>query len=156
MKKLVIFLAIIITILSLNKEEKVTIPKEAIRFRIIGNSNNELDQELKREIVQNLSKELVLSDNITIYIAPNKYVVLTVNTLSIDIVTNAITTNNIALINVSIEDIFECKWTLYLILIKIKTASIIKGIKIHITKLYLFTSFSFNIYLLKFLQYKLR
>lgn len=66
MKKLVIFLAIIITILSLNKEEKVTIPKEAIRFRIIGNSNNELDQDLKREIVQNLSKELVLSDNITI------------------------------------------------------------------------------------------
>lgn len=66
MKKLVIFLAIIITILSLNKEEKVTIPKEAIRFRIIGNSNEEVDQELKREIVHNLSKDLVLSDNITI------------------------------------------------------------------------------------------
>ena len=92
---------------------------------------------------------VIVSDNITIYIAPNKYVVLTVKTLSIDIVTNAITTNNMALINVSIKDIFECKWSLYLILIKIKTASIIKGNKIHITKLYLFTSFSFYIRLLK-------
>lgn len=56
MKKLVIVLAIIITILSINKnEEKIIIPKDSIRFRVIANSNTEEDQQLKREIVSNLS-----------------------------------------------------------------------------------------------------
>ena len=66
MKKIVIVLAIIITILSINKEDKVIIPKESIRFRIIGNSNKEVDQNLKKEIVKEISKDLVLPSNVNI------------------------------------------------------------------------------------------
>ena len=59
MKKTVIILAIIVVILSLNKhEQEVRIPKEAIRFRIIANSNENEDQKLKKKIVKNLTSEL--------------------------------------------------------------------------------------------------
>ena len=58
MKKIVIILAIFVTILSLNKEEKVIIPKEAIRFRVIANSNNSDDQTLKKKVVNNLNGEI--------------------------------------------------------------------------------------------------
>ena len=51
MKKLVIILAIVVTILAINKEEKIVIPKEAIRFRVIANSNEEQDQTLKKKVV---------------------------------------------------------------------------------------------------------
>lgn len=63
MKKIVIILAIIIGILSINKEEKVIIPKESIRFRIIANSDSDKDQELKKEIVRNLSTEILNANN---------------------------------------------------------------------------------------------
>lgn len=63
MKKLVIVLAIIIGILSINKEEKIIIPKESIRFRIIANSNSDEDQNLKKEIVKNLSTEILSTEN---------------------------------------------------------------------------------------------
>ncbi len=59
MKKIVIALAIIIVILSVNKHE-MQIPKEAIRFRIIANSNTEEDQNLKKHIVRNISQDLLL------------------------------------------------------------------------------------------------
>lgn len=58
MKKLVIVLAIITAILVINKEEKITIPKEAIRFRVIANSNSEEDQSVKKKVVNNLNKEI--------------------------------------------------------------------------------------------------
>lgn len=58
MKKLTIVLAIIIVILSLNKQEKVVMPKETIRFRVIANSNNEEDQNLKKQIVKNLESTI--------------------------------------------------------------------------------------------------
>lgn len=58
MKKLIIFLAVIITILAINKEEKVIIPKEAIRFRVIANSDKEADQTLKKKVVTNLNQEI--------------------------------------------------------------------------------------------------
>lgn len=57
MKKILIILAVIILILSSEKTEKVTIPKEAIRFRVIANSNNEEDQKIKKEITNKLNKE---------------------------------------------------------------------------------------------------
>ena len=53
MKKLVIILAIVTTILVINKEEKIVIPKEAIRFRVIANSNSAADQGIKKKIVNN-------------------------------------------------------------------------------------------------------
>lgn len=62
MKKLVPIIAILIAILSLNKYE-MEIPKEAIRFRIIANSNSDIDQNLKKHIVNNISNELLLKSN---------------------------------------------------------------------------------------------
>ena len=44
-------------ILSSKKLETVIIPKEAIRFRVIANSNSEEDQKIKKEITNNLYKE---------------------------------------------------------------------------------------------------
>ena len=64
MKKIIIFLAIIISILVINKEEKYIIPQDAIRFRIIANSDSEYDQALKKEIINNLSKELTINKKI--------------------------------------------------------------------------------------------
>lgn len=58
MKKFIIVLAIITTILVINKEEKVVIPKEAIRFRVIANSNKEEDQTLKKKVVNSLNSEI--------------------------------------------------------------------------------------------------
>lgn len=58
MKKIVIILAIIITILCINKEENIRIPKEAIRFRVIANTDSKEDQQLKKEVVKSLSKDL--------------------------------------------------------------------------------------------------
>lgn len=58
MKKFIIVLAIITTVLVINKEEKVVIPKEAIRFRVIANSNKEEDQTLKKKVVNNLNSEI--------------------------------------------------------------------------------------------------
>lgn len=61
MKKTIIILAIIISLLSLNKEEKIVIPKDSIRFRIIANSNSPQDQNLKKKIIANLANEKLLS-----------------------------------------------------------------------------------------------
>lgn len=58
MKKSIIIIAIVITILCLNKEEKVIIPKESIRFRVIANSNTKQDQDLKRKIISNLNRNI--------------------------------------------------------------------------------------------------
>ena len=57
MKKTLIIIAIVILILSSKKLETVIIPKEAIRFRVIANSNSEEDQKIKKEITNNLYKE---------------------------------------------------------------------------------------------------
>lgn len=66
MKKLVVVAAIIIAILSLNKqEEKIIIPKESIRFRVIANSDIAEDQKLKKEIVHNLSTTIKETNNLT-------------------------------------------------------------------------------------------
>lgn len=48
----------IITILSLNKEEKIIIPKDSIRFRVIANSDTVQDQQIKKKIVNNLKEKI--------------------------------------------------------------------------------------------------
>lgn len=58
MKKLLIISAIIISILCLNKQEKIVIPNEAIRFRVIANSNTQEDQSIKEKVVINLNKSI--------------------------------------------------------------------------------------------------
>lgn len=58
MKKTIIILAIIVGILSVNKTETIIIPKEAIRFRVVANSNNEKDQIIKKKVVNNLKNNI--------------------------------------------------------------------------------------------------
>jgi len=57
MKKIIIVLSIIITILCLNK--KTIESEETIRFRIIANSDTKEDQQLKKRIIKDISKDIV-------------------------------------------------------------------------------------------------
>lgn len=65
MKKILIILAIIITILVLNKgldEETILIPNNSIRIRVIANSNNLSDQYEKnkvKDVIQRYLEELL-------------------------------------------------------------------------------------------------
>lgn len=70
MKKIILVVAIILTMYSLNnKQEELIIPKEAIRFRVIANSNSKVDQENKilvRNNIQNqITNDLQLASNLT-------------------------------------------------------------------------------------------
>ena len=58
MKKILIIMTIIVSILVINKKDTVEIPKESIRLRIVANSDSKNDQKLKKEIVTNLSTEI--------------------------------------------------------------------------------------------------
>ncbi len=60
MKKFLALL-IIITIVFVSNDlskDKIIIPKEAIRFRVIANSNSYEDQQLKKKVVKGLEKDL--------------------------------------------------------------------------------------------------
>lgn len=63
MKKIIIILAVITSILVVNKKT-VIIPKQSIRFRIIANSNNTIDQSLKMKILSELSSEIKDIENV--------------------------------------------------------------------------------------------
>ena len=54
MKKLIIIAAVIICTLSLNKSYELT-QNNTIRFRVVANSDTLEDQEIKKEIVKNIS-----------------------------------------------------------------------------------------------------
>ena len=54
MKKLIIIAAVIISTLSLNKSYELT-QNNTIRFRVVANSDTLEDQEIKKEIVKNIS-----------------------------------------------------------------------------------------------------
>lgn len=58
MKKLIIIISIFIIILCINKQETIKIPKEAIRFRVIANSDTTKDQETKKKVTYNLNKNI--------------------------------------------------------------------------------------------------
>ena len=57
MKKFILIIVIIFILIQL------TVPKESIRFRIIGNSNDNVDQELKMKIVKDLQSDLIHKSN---------------------------------------------------------------------------------------------
>ena len=60
MKKIMIGLAIIMVLLVNHvKAEEVVIPKEAIRIRVIANSNSAKDQYVKGQVRKELQKEMV-------------------------------------------------------------------------------------------------
>ncbi len=60
MKKYLIILTIITSVFVMNdlKDEKIVIPNEAIRFRVIASSNSKEDQELKVKVKDNLQKNM--------------------------------------------------------------------------------------------------
>lgn len=69
MKKILIILSVIIMIIISNKEyEKILIPEDSIRIRVIANSNNIEDQleklKVKKEIEKSLYKSLKQTKNI--------------------------------------------------------------------------------------------
>ena len=59
MKKIIIILSILSISYILTNKEEVLIPKEAIRFRIIANSNNIKDQAIKQEIKNELKEAII-------------------------------------------------------------------------------------------------
>lgn len=73
MKKTILILSIIILVLALNKQE-YKIPKDSIRFRVIANSNNVEDQELKRKVVENLKNNLIDTNNSTNIVETRNYI----------------------------------------------------------------------------------
>ncbi len=59
MKKVIIGLFILMVILvGINEKENILIPDNAIRFRVIANSDTKEDQKLKIDIKNNVEKEL--------------------------------------------------------------------------------------------------
>jgi len=59
MKKIIIFLFCLTIIYSIsNQKEEILIPEEALRFRVIANSNSKEDQQLKLEIKEDVEKEI--------------------------------------------------------------------------------------------------
>lgn len=58
MKKIIVIVLILIFLISLNTSEEIIIPEDSIRFRIIANSNDIEDQELKLEIRNELNNTL--------------------------------------------------------------------------------------------------
>ena len=59
MKKIItIILLIILMVVTMSKEEEVIIPKDAIRFRVIANSNDLKDQQEKKKIAKTLGNNI--------------------------------------------------------------------------------------------------
>lgn len=64
MKKVIIIVALFVGIFYMsNKETKVIIPKEAIRFRVIANSNSSKDQQNKLIVRDSIQKQM--TDDLT-------------------------------------------------------------------------------------------
>ena len=62
MKKLYLAILILLALVSfLNKSNRITIPDESIRFRIIANSDTKEDQE-EKILIKNVLKKEVMND----------------------------------------------------------------------------------------------
>lgn len=59
MKKIItIIVLIILMVVTMSKEEEIIIPKDAIRFRVIANSNDIKDQQEKKKIAKTLGNNI--------------------------------------------------------------------------------------------------
>lgn len=60
MKKVLIVISIIVVIFAFQKkQEEYIIPKEAIRFRVIANSDSEMDQNTKLAVRNQIQKQMI-------------------------------------------------------------------------------------------------
>ena len=70
MKKLIIVIVIILCVYFIPKNisEQIIIPKDSIRFRVIASSDEDSDQELKKQVKNSLNKDIasILKDKDTI------------------------------------------------------------------------------------------
>lgn len=91
MKKVTVILAIIMMFVMNNKNESIVIPNEAIRVRVIANSNSNYDLEAKENLRSDIEKKV--------------YNLLT-DTTSID-EARKVLTNNIKNIEIEVEENFK-------------------------------------------------
>ena len=59
MKKLLVLIAVIIVVCCYHKEENIVIPNNAIRFRVIANSNTIEDQNIKNNVAKYMEKYII-------------------------------------------------------------------------------------------------
>jgi stage II sporulation protein R len=86
-------MTIIVSLLVINKEEQIIIPKESIRFRVIANSNSKEDQLLKKEIVKNLNNEIINIQNNNSITETRSYIKANTKRIE-DIVSTTLKNNN--------------------------------------------------------------
>ncbi len=55
---IVILFVLLIVLVGINEKENILIPNDAIRFRVIANSDEKIDQELKLKIKDDVEKEV--------------------------------------------------------------------------------------------------
>lgn len=73
MKKILIIVAVIISILCINKKDEVIIPNNAIRFRVISSSNTIEDQTIKNKVSKNIQNKIYeLTKNTSTYTETKK------------------------------------------------------------------------------------
>lgn len=73
MKKILIIVAIVISILCINKKDEVIIPNNAIRFRVVSSSNTLSDQTIKNKVSKNIQNKIyVLTKNTSTYTETKK------------------------------------------------------------------------------------
>lgn len=73
MKKILIIVAIVISILCINKKDEVIIPNNAIRFRVVSSSNTLGDQTIKNKVSKNIQNKIYeLTKNTSTYTETKK------------------------------------------------------------------------------------
>lgn len=73
MKKILIIVAIVISILCINKKDEVIIPNNAIRFRVVSSSNTLSDQTIKNKVSKNIQNKIYeLTKNTSTYTETKK------------------------------------------------------------------------------------
>ena len=58
MKKIIPILFVFFLIYGYANKEEILIPTDAIRFRVIANSNDEIDQEVKMKVKEAIEQEV--------------------------------------------------------------------------------------------------
>lgn len=73
MKKILIIMAVVISIMCINKKDEVIIPNNAIRFRVVSSSNTLSDQTIKNKISKNIQNKIYeLTKNTSTYMETKK------------------------------------------------------------------------------------
>lgn len=68
MKKILVIMALIISVMCINKKEEVIIPNNAIRFRVVSSSNTVEDQLIKNKVSKALQQNIQeLTKNVNSY-----------------------------------------------------------------------------------------